>query len=491
MISIGTTHDNGGRLADYLVTSKPGERADLWQLRGFASDDIKDAFRSIHVMAAATRCEQPLFHTFVRNPEGEHLSRDQWERVANRIESKLGLTDQPRAIAFHRDETTGHEHMHIGWSRIDCDTMTARAMPFFKLRLKEVSRELETELGLTPVRNEREGPVMAPKRDEDEQARRLGVDIRDVRTTIRECWDRSDNGRSFAAALSAEGLILARGERRDFIAIDHQGGIHALGKRILGNTAGEVRARMADLVREELPTVEQGRDRIAQQKAAPEPSRTNSGQRAMEADFAKVAKENTVASCAVEPEMPAPALPTKREPELTESAAEIGKLYRLSSNAAEFVAALHREGVRLAVVTAAEARQNEELREDQIVSVTSRGEVCPLSQHVTGDSQDKVDRLLAAVDRRELSGIEETQKQIDIETRLHIQLSQVGVLNRQDEPAPIPENKQPQPNAPERRVWKLMQKDRAYRNEIERQIQQGRQQSRPHDNTGRSPGRDR
>ncbi len=45
MISIGTTHDNGGKLATYMVASKPGERAELWQLRGFASDDIADAFR--------------------------------------------------------------------------------------------------------------------------------------------------------------------------------------------------------------------------------------------------------------------------------------------------------------------------------------------------------------------------------------------------------------------------------------------------------------
>src|SRR5271170_4681067 len=119
MIAKGTTHDNGGKLATYLVHGKPGERAELWQLRGFASDQIKDAFRSVHVIAEATRCEQPLFHVQVRNPAGEHLDRPQWEHVADRIESKLGLTDQPRAIAFHRDDATGHEHMHIGWSRID------------------------------------------------------------------------------------------------------------------------------------------------------------------------------------------------------------------------------------------------------------------------------------------------------------------------------------------------------------------------------------
>lgn len=259
MIGKGTQHNNGAKLAAYLITGKENERATLWQLRGFASDDIREAFRSVHVMADATRCEQPFFHVQVRTPNGEALTRKQWEHVADRIESKLGLSDQPRAIAFHRDEEGGHEHMHIAWSRIDDETMTARALPFFKLRLKEVCRELEIELGLTRVTNERRGPSMAPLRHEQEQARRLGVDIHAIRAAIRDSWERSDSGRGFTAALSEKGFTLARGESRDYIAIDKAGGMHALGKRILGHTAAEVRERLGDLDSRSLPTVEEAR----------------------------------------------------------------------------------------------------------------------------------------------------------------------------------------------------------------------------------------
>jgi hypothetical protein len=481
MIAKGTTHDSGGRLAAYMVTGKKGELAELWQLRGFASDDIRTAFRSVHVIAAATKCEQPLFHVQVRNPAGEHLTREGWERVADRIESKLGLTDQPRAIAFHREVATGDEHMHVGWSRIDDETMTAKTLSFFKLRLKEVSRELETELGLTPVRNERDGAVMAPRRDEDEQARRLGVDIRDVRATIRECWERSDNGHSFAAALTDEGLILAKGDKRDFMAIDHEGGMHALGKRILGNTAAEVRARMADLDREQLPTIEQARERIAaRREAAPDLTTTRAAKRATEGDFAKAGKQST-AGRAIEPEIPAPQ--AKREPELSESAAAIGRAYRTSSNADDFTAALDRDGIRLAAVTAAEAKGGT-YREGQIVAITSNGEVCPLNEHTTGSRPAEVDKYLAAVDRQELSGIEETQKQIDIETRLHIQLSQVGAL-------PRPEDKDLQHDAAQPVSWKQMLKDRASRDEIEQRHQE-RQQAKAREDPGRqSPGLER
>ena len=263
MIAKGTAHNNGAKLAQYMATGKDGERAQLWQLRGFEATNIKDAFRDVQTMADGTKCQQPFFHVQVRNPDGEKLTRQQWEITANRIERMLGLTGQPRAIAFHTNDKTGHEHMHVAWSRIDENTLTAKQLPFFKRRLKTISRELELHFGLTIVSSRREGPIKyAPTRAEEEQARRLGVDIHEVRNTIRECWDRSDCGRSFEAALADKGLTLAQGEKRDFIVIDREGGMHALGKRILGVSATQTRQRMSDLNRDQLPTVEQARDFI-------------------------------------------------------------------------------------------------------------------------------------------------------------------------------------------------------------------------------------
>ncbi|HLJ45456.1 MAG TPA: hypothetical protein VKU01_05590 [Bryobacteraceae bacterium] len=260
MIAKGTTHDNGGRLARYLVKGKDDERAELWELRGFASDEIVEAFRSIHVIAAATKAEQPFFHVQVRNPEGESLTREQWQYTADRIERMLGLSDQPRAIAFHIDEKSGERHMHVAWSRIDEETLTAKALPFYKDRLKKISRELELHFGLTLVPNERDGEIKyAPTRAEDEQARRLGLDAHQVRETIRDCYTRSDSARSFEAALAEEGMVLAAGSRRDYLVIDQAGGMHALGKRLLDVSAAEIRDRFADLPREQLPSVEQAR----------------------------------------------------------------------------------------------------------------------------------------------------------------------------------------------------------------------------------------
>ena len=139
--------------------------------------------------------------------------------------------------------------------------MTAKRLPFYGLRLKRVSRELEKEFGLEPVRNEREGPIKyAATKTEQRQAQRLGVDKDAIRNTIRQCWDQSDKGRSFQAALEDEGLILAQGDRRDYVVIDHAGGLHGKFSRTLGATANQVRAKLADLDPRELPTVDEAKE---------------------------------------------------------------------------------------------------------------------------------------------------------------------------------------------------------------------------------------
>lgn len=259
MIAKGNPHNDGIYLARYLASdSKGNERSELAELRGFASDNIFDAFALGQLMASGTRCENPFFHVQVRLPQGEALNREQWQTAADRIERQLGFNDQPRAIVFHLKE--GGEHMHLAWSRIGKD-MKALDPGLYKNKLKEISRILEKEMGLQQVKNSRdpEQKTKSANRKEEEESRRLKTDLKEIRETIRKCWDISDNGRSFTAALKEKGLILGQGNKRDFVVIDHAGGIHALSKRITGMTAKDTRDRLADIDRKNLPDVEQAR----------------------------------------------------------------------------------------------------------------------------------------------------------------------------------------------------------------------------------------
>jgi hypothetical protein len=464
MIAKGTTHNNGAKLARYMTEGKEGERAELWQLVGFAAGDIRDAFRSVHVMAEATRCEQPFFHVQVRNPDGEELTRDQWRRVADRIETKLGLTNQPRAICFHTNEDTGHEHMHVAWSRIDADTMRAVPLPFFKERLKAVSREMEIELGLTRVKNERDGSVLAPTRNEFEQARRLGVDIKDVRQSIRQCWDHSDNGRSFEAALAEQGFVLALGDRRDFVVIDHEGGIHALSKRIVGVTASQTRDRLADLDRDNLSKVEQARSFIREQQLLRE---KGSGEPTRDPYRDEMAWQDALAKAAIEQEKVEGrfAEPSERleiERQAFRDLSTVGALkraddqpapehlvgiekriwtdYHDSANPHSFVAVLADHRIALAVVTKEEAERSHReaefakavgnyaprYREGETLAVTEPGgifrrngqpvearRVFRLNLRTTGDDRDKIEQFLEPV-RNQLRSLDATKEMLEV-----------------------------------------------------------------------------
>ncbi len=260
MIAKGNPHNDGPYLARYLAAdSKGNERAELAELRGFATDNVFDAFALGQLMAEGTRCEKPFFHVQVRLPKDEELTREQWQKIADRIERQLGFQEQPRAIVFH--QKGGQEHMHLVFSRIDADTMHAIDPGLYKRKLKEVCRKLEKEMGLQQVKNDRDPDekTQPAARPEYEQSRRLKTDLKAIRESIRDCWDRSDSGRSFVAALNEKGFVFARGDRRDFVIVDENGGDHALSKRITGATAAEARARLSDIDKASLPSVAQAK----------------------------------------------------------------------------------------------------------------------------------------------------------------------------------------------------------------------------------------
>lgn len=297
MIAKGNPHNSGPYLARYLAASSKGnESAELAELRGFASDNIFDAFALAQLQAEGTHCQKPLFHVQVRNPKGEELTREQWARVADRIEKQLGFSGQPRAVVFH--DKDGGRHMHLVWSRIDGETMRALDPGLYKRKLKEICRKLEKEMGLQQVRNERapDEKTQPPARPEFEQGRRLKTDLKAIREGIRDCWDRSANGAGFVAALEREGLILAKGDKRSFVVVDEMGGYHALGKRITGATAEQTRARLADLKAASLPPVEAAqamqRERREQEKGAmaDQQEMTDEDRRREEAEKAEAAR---------------------------------------------------------------------------------------------------------------------------------------------------------------------------------------------------------
>ena len=187
-------------------------------------------------------------------PRDEIVDIPVFEDAIAQLEAKIGLEGHPRAIVFH--EKDGRRHAHVVWSRIDVTTMTAKNMPHFKLKLRDVSRELFFEHGWKMPNGLRNAEARDPRNyslAEWQAAKRRGQHPGDQRDIIKECWAVSDGRASFSHALSEHGFVLARGDRRNHVVVTADGQVIAV-PRALGKRVAEVRAKIGEA--EGLPSVE-------------------------------------------------------------------------------------------------------------------------------------------------------------------------------------------------------------------------------------------
>lgn len=244
MILKASQRGGGQDLAVHLLRTDDNEHMRVIELRGFASDDLRGAFKEAEAVSRGTKCRQYLFSVSFSPPESAVLGEEDFRTAIDRVEDRMGLSRQPRAIVLHEKE--GRRHAHAVWSRIDADTMTAKALPFFKNRLMEVSRELYLDHGWQMPR----GMAKRLERDptnftlaEWQQAKRMGQDPRWLKTTLQECWSVSDDAKSFDRAIKERGFFLARGDKRGFVVVGHDGEVHSV-PRALGLKTKEVAARL-------------------------------------------------------------------------------------------------------------------------------------------------------------------------------------------------------------------------------------------------------
>ncbi|MCC0007696.1 MAG: relaxase/mobilization nuclease domain-containing protein [Hyphomicrobiaceae bacterium] len=260
MILVGSQRGGATQLAAHLQNILDNDHVSVEQIRGFMADDLKGAFNETQAVSKGTRCKQFLFSLSLNPPKDANASIDQFMDAIERAEDRLGLVGQPRAVVFHEKE--GRRHAHAVWSRIDVATMKAINLPHFKNKLKGLSKELFLEHGWELPRGHRENGWKNPLNfslEEWQQAKRLDLDPREVKQVLRDAWDRSDNQKSFAAALEEHGYYLARGDRRGFVAVDYRGEVYSL-SRWTGVKTKELRTKLGEP--DKLDSVDQTKARI-------------------------------------------------------------------------------------------------------------------------------------------------------------------------------------------------------------------------------------
>lgn len=261
MIIKAKERGDGGQLARYLLTMRDNDHVELHDVRGFVSDDLRGAFCEADAIAAGTRCQNHLFSISLNPPHGAAVTAEEFEKAAEEVERKLGLEGQPRAIVFH--EKDGRRHAHVVWSRIDAERMRAINLSHYKLHLRDVSRELFRAHGWEMpkgLRDYRERDPLTFTREEWQQARRIGLDPKQIKALFQECWAQSDSGVSFAQALKERGFTLARGDQRGVVAVDYRGEVYNAARQA-GVRTKDILARLGDP--ESLPSVDQAKAAIA------------------------------------------------------------------------------------------------------------------------------------------------------------------------------------------------------------------------------------
>ena len=284
MIPFGSQRALGQDLATHLLNTQDNERMEVAQVRGAVARDLHGAFAEWEAQAHnLTRCSNYLYSLSV-NPDQRQgrLSREQYLDYIDRVENRIGLTGQPRAIVFHvKKDKNGipREHCHVIWSRIDAERGKARQIAFDHDKLMMVTREFARDHGLKlPDGYYREKGQERPKKNrqlslyEKSQQEKGGLTKEQHMAQVTAAWQKRDNPRAFVRSLEDMGYILATGTR-DYVLVDLYGNMNSLPKLI-----DDKKVRTKDLrefigkefPKDSLPTVDEARALAAGHRAAME-----------------------------------------------------------------------------------------------------------------------------------------------------------------------------------------------------------------------------
>jgi len=261
MIIKGGSRASPNQLARHLQRADTNERVEIVQLDS-PTGDLKEAFRDWQFLSTGTRGTKGLYHANIDPDARYQMTPEQWQRAVDVLEKELGFEGQPRAVVMH--EKHGRQHVHVVWQRTDIDQMKLIPDSFNYKAHERASLALEIEFGheIVPgkhAKRDREKQPELPKAEishaEWQQGERAGIDPRAFKDAITALYRQCDSGQALQRALEERGLMLAKGDRRDFVIVDENGQVYSLARQIKGVTAKDLRAFMADLDRDALPDV--------------------------------------------------------------------------------------------------------------------------------------------------------------------------------------------------------------------------------------------
>ena len=257
---------------------------------GFGSD-VKHAVLEMSAVASGSNCHKFLYLANI-NPDvagGRELSDDEAELAAETLLETLGFGVAHQWLLI-RHVKNGRCHYHLIANRVSTETLKAVHLGWNFPKQEVVSRSLEQRFGIRPVlgaftNGENVGaagmnadqPLRRRRKGnhkEEQQATRTAIPVAKVTVDLCQIWERFVNnnhpkpegrGKEFADLLRQSGYALARGDQRDFIILDHMGGLHNPLRRLRRPfclKASDFREAICDLDITKLPTVTAVRNQL-------------------------------------------------------------------------------------------------------------------------------------------------------------------------------------------------------------------------------------
>lgn len=264
----GRTKRDSRNLAAHLLK----EQGVAVEIVNSAAPDLRAIMADMELARDGSSADAAFLHIFI-SPSRD-MSRDELRQAGELVLRHFGAEEHQAAFVYHDKPRRGgeggsHLHLVVGRIGLDGDVLPAG---FEIIRMETAMRIAEFEIdepatlgrhhasGIRWLRaNGREDvadwleaahgsdpdkPASAASPSKRQALVRKGVELADVAEMVRSAWSASDGGRSFAAALRAEGLDVVPGEKKGIFIVRHGDVEVGALDRIVKLKRREVAARM-------------------------------------------------------------------------------------------------------------------------------------------------------------------------------------------------------------------------------------------------------
>lgn len=194
-----------------------------------------------------TNSDKGLYHAQINPAIGEDhtMTKEDWLRAAEIMETELGLSLQKRAIVLH--EKKNRIHAHVVWERYDHEKGIMISDSYSRLAQDRARKIMEREFEhqLTPERNKNRPQI---------------------KVTLTALWKEIPEAEAFIAAANEKGYVVARGTKRPFMVVDETGRSFDLVRQLDGIRTKEVREKLKGMrLPNEKAAIGQTREKLEKQ----------------------------------------------------------------------------------------------------------------------------------------------------------------------------------------------------------------------------------